>query len=172
MITFSPQANHETMNIMAFSFYSGQKQSQKDFKLQLLVSFVMDAALLKGARYARSLCISKLKQNPPFIVRCSAHLLNVLCHDITTVLGAKVIIKQAGNLSGFFRRAGEENCGLPKKMATMTDVRWNSAYELLDSVAANRHYIEEYARRKKLTPLITDIILSIEFWTGLRSCWK
>ena len=76
--------------------------------------------MLKGARYARSLCISKLKQNPPFIVRCSAHLLNLLCHDIITVLGAKVIIKQAGNLSGFFRRAGEENCGLPKKMATMT----------------------------------------------------
>ena len=162
-----------------YIFAPGEPRDHEYYGIQLLqwtkaiserlqtpvVSFICDgdAALLKGARYARSLCISKLKQNPPFIVRCSAHLLNVLCHDITTVLGAKVIIKQAGNLSGFFRRAGEENCGLPKKMATMTDVRWNSAYELLDSVADNRHYIEEYARRKKLTPLITDIILSIEF---------
>ena len=124
--------------------------------------------MLKGARYARSLCNSKLKQSPPFIVRCSAHLLNLLCHDVITVLGAKVIIKQAGNLSCFFRRAGEENYVLPRKMATMTDVRWNSAYELLDSVAANRHYIEEYSRRKKLAPLISDFILSTEFWYGVR----
>ena len=98
---------------------------------------------------------------------CSAHLLNLLCHDIIIVLGAKVIIKHAGNLSGFFRRAGEENCGLSRKMATMTDVKWNLAYELLDSVAANRHYIEEYSRRKKIAPLISDIILSIEFWYGV-----
>ena len=44
-------------------------------------------------------------------------------HDIMTVLDAKMIIKQASNLIGFVRRAGEENCGLLRKMGTMTDVR-------------------------------------------------
>ena len=51
----------------------------------------------------------------------------------------------------------------------MTDVRWNSAYDLLDSVAANRHYTEEYSRQKKLTPSINDIIQSTEFWYGVKS---
>ena len=77
--------------------------------------------------------------NSPFIVRCSAHLLNLLCHDIIKALGAKSIVKQAGNLCGYFRRVGEENCGLARKMARMTDVRWNSVYDLLESVSANQH---------------------------------
>ena len=89
-----------------------------------VASFLCDGdAILMGARYARSLFSSKFDKIPAFIVRCSAHLLNLLCHDVITVLGAKQIIRQAGNISGYFRRVGEENCGLPKKMASMTDVR-------------------------------------------------
>ncbi|KAI6659663.1 hypothetical protein LOD99_14586 [Oopsacas minuta] len=187
---FDPALLHDSEEIEIrntlydYMFAPGEPRDHEYYGIQLLqwtkavserlktpvVSFICDgdAALLKGARYARSLCNSKLKQGPPFIVRCFAHLLNLLCHDIINVLGAKVIIKHAGNLSGFFRRGGEENCSLPRKIATMTDVRWNSAYELLDSVAANRHYIEESSRRKKLAPLISDIILSTEFWYGVR----
>ena len=78
--------------------------------------------------------------------------------------GAKQIIRQAGNISGYFRRVGKENCGLPKKMASMTDVRWNSAFELLESVIINRYFIEEYSRQKNSPPLISDTIVDIEFW--------
>ena len=65
-------------------------------------------------------------------------------------LGAKTTVKEAASLCGYFRRAGEDNCGLPRKMARMTDVRWNSALDLLDSVTANRYHITEYSKKKKL----------------------
>ena len=134
-----------------------------------VTSFICDgdATILKGARYARSLFITKSDKISPFIIRCSAHLLNLLCHDVITILGAKQIIKQAGNISAYFRRVGEENCGLPRKMASMTDVRWNSAYDLLDSLIINRHYIEEYSKQKRLPPLICDTIVNDEFWRGV-----
>ena len=134
-----------------------------------VVSFICDgdATILKGARYARSLFSSKSDKISPFIIRCSAHLLNLLCHDVITVLGAKQLIQQASNISGYFRRVGEENGGLPKKMASMTDVRWNSAYDLLESVIINRHHIHEYSKRKKLPSLISDAIVNNEFRYGV-----
>ena len=130
-----------------------------------VASFICDddATILKGAKYACSLFISKSDAIAPFIIRCSARPPN-LCHDVIAVLVAKQIIQKAGNISGYFRRVGEENCGLPKKMATMTDVRWNSAY---DSVITNRYYIEEYSKKKKLPPLISDTIVNNEFWYGI-----
>ena len=132
-----------------------------------VTSFVCDgdSTILKGARYARSLYQTK-HENSPFIVRCSAHLLNLLCHDTIKALGAKTIVKQAGNLCGYFRRAGEENCGLARKMARMTDVRWNSVYDLLESVSANQRHITEFSKRKKLPQLIDSIVHDVEFWNG------
>ena len=133
-----------------------------------VTSFVCDgdSTILKGARYARSLYQSKY-ENPPFVVRCSAHLLNLLCHDIIKALGAKTTVKEAGSLCGYFRRAGEDNCGLPRKMARMTDVRWNSALDLLDSVTANRNHITEYSKKKKLPQSVECIIQDVEFWNGV-----
>ena len=51
-------------------------------------------------------------------------------------------------------------------MARMTDVRWNSALDLLDSVTANRYHITEYSKKKKLPQSVECILQDVEFWNG------